>query len=84
MTDDWMTCKVLVELVTAYSEDALDRDTRARFEAHLEKCDGCRNYLEQFGVTARTLGRIRDEQLDPAFRAKLLAAFRDRSRSNSY
>ena len=77
MTADWMTCKELVELVTAYLEDALDSDTRARFEAHLEKCDGCRHYLEQFRVTARTLGRIHDEQVDPAFRAKLLRAFRD-------
>ena len=76
MTDGWMTCKELVELVTAYLDDALDVETRASFEAHLEKCDGCRHYLDQFRVTARTFGQIRDE-LDPAFRAKLLRAFRD-------
>jgi predicted anti-sigma-YlaC factor YlaD len=77
VNDDSITCKELVELVTAYFEDALDPHTRARVEAHLKKCDGCRNYLEQFRFTVRTLGRIRDEHLDPGFREKLLAAFRD-------
>jgi predicted anti-sigma-YlaC factor YlaD len=75
--EEWMTCKELVELVTAYLEGALDAKTRALFDAHLEKCDGCRNYLEQFRVTVRTLGKIRDEQLDPEFRNRLLEAFRN-------
>ena len=80
MTDvpeDWMACKELVELVTAYLDDALDAETRARFDAHLQLCDGCRNFLEQFRATVRTVGKIRDEQLDPEFRNRLLDAFRD-------
>jgi predicted anti-sigma-YlaC factor YlaD len=77
VNEEWMTCKELVELVTAYLEDALDAKTRALFDAHLEKCDGCRNYLEQFRVTVRTVGKIRDEQLDPEFRDRLLEAFRN-------
>ena len=77
MNDEAITCKELVELVTAYLEDALDAQTRTLFEAHLAKCDGCRNYLEQFRVTVRTLGEIHDEQLDPLFRNRLLKAFRD-------
>lgn len=72
-----MTCKELVELVTAYLEDALDADTRARFDHHLTKCDGCRNYLEQFRVTIRTVGKIGEEDLGPVFRGRLLNAFRD-------
>jgi predicted anti-sigma-YlaC factor YlaD len=72
-----MTCKELVELVTAYLDGVLDTDTHALFDAHLEYCDGCRNYLEQFRVTVRTIGTIRDDQLDPAFRNRLLDAFRD-------
>jgi predicted anti-sigma-YlaC factor YlaD len=75
--DEWMTCKELVELVTAYLEDVLDAETRARFDHHLTKCDGCRNYLEQFRVTVRTVGKIRDDELDPAFRSRLLDAFKD-------
>ena len=53
MNEDWMTCKELVELVTAYLDDVLDADTRARFEAHLTKCRGCRNYLDQFVAVHR-------------------------------
>ncbi len=72
-----MDCNELVELVTAYLDDALDENTRARFDAHLMECDGCENYLEQFRVTVRTVGKVRDAELDPAFRNRLLDAFKD-------
>jgi anti-sigma factor RsiW len=71
-----MTCKELVELVTAYLDEAMDPDTRARFDHHLTLCDGCTNYLEQFRVTIRTVGRIQDDDIEPAFRDRLLEAFR--------
>jgi anti-sigma factor RsiW len=76
VNEDWMTCKELVELVTAYLEDVLDAASRTRFEAHLEKCRGCRNFLDQFRITVRTVGRIHDDDLDPGFRDRLLEAFR--------
>ena len=72
-----MDCNELVELVTAYLDDALDENTRDRFEAHLMECDGCENYLEQFRITVRTVGKVRDDELDPAFRNRLLDAFKD-------
>lgn len=75
--EDLMTCKDLVELVTAYLEDVMEADTRARFDAHLEKCRGCRNYLDQFRITVHTVGHIRDDDLDPAFRDRLLEAFQN-------
>jgi anti-sigma factor RsiW len=71
-----MDCNEFVELVTAYLEGSLDVETRARFDAHLLECDGCGNYLEQFRATIDTVANIHDG-LDPAFRDKLLAAFRD-------
>ncbi len=77
MTDYAMDCNELVELVTAYLDGALDPDTRARFDAHLLECEGCENYLQQFRSTVATVGRIRDDELDPAFRKRLLDAFRD-------
>jgi anti-sigma factor RsiW len=72
-----MDCNELVELVTAYLDESLSPETRARFDEHLRGCDGCENYLEQFRVTIATIGEIKDEQLDPVFRARLLEAFRD-------
>jgi anti-sigma factor RsiW len=71
-----MDCNELVELVTAYLDGSLDLETRARFDGHLLECDGCENYLQQFRATVHTLENIQDG-LDPAFRDKLLAAFRD-------
>jgi hypothetical protein len=47
-----------------------------RFEDHLQACDGCEDYLQQFRMTVATLGKIPDEELDPAFRDRLLNAFR--------
>jgi anti-sigma factor RsiW len=77
MSLDSMDCSELVELVTAYLDDALDAETRARFDAHLMECDGCSNYLEQFRSTMRTVGKISDDELDPAFRTRLLDAFKN-------
>ena len=77
MTEYSMDCNELVELVTAYLDDALDPGTRGRFDEHLLECDGCENYLQQFRETVRTVGRIRDDELDPAFRKRLLDAFKD-------
>ncbi len=72
-----MDCNELVELVTAYLDDALELDTRARFDLHLLDCDGCENYLQQFRATIGVVGRIDVADLDPGFRARLLNAFKD-------
>jgi anti-sigma factor RsiW len=72
-----MDCNELVELVTAYLDGSLDLKTRARFDTHLLDCDGCENYLQQFRETVRTVGKIRDNELDSAFRSRLLEAFKD-------
>jgi anti-sigma factor RsiW len=72
-----MDCNELVELVTAYLDGSLDPDTRERFEQHLLECDGCENYLQQFNSTVDTLGRIRDDAIEPEFRDRLLGAFKN-------
>jgi anti-sigma factor RsiW len=72
-----MDCNELVELVTAYLDGALDVETRARFDVHLTECDGCDNYLQQLRTTVETLGKVGGDELDPAFRDRLMAAFRD-------
>ncbi|GAY16349.1 anti-sigma factor [Mycobacterium sp. shizuoka-1] len=72
-----MDCNELVELVTGYLDGSLDPQTRARFDLHLLGCDGCDAYLAQFRATIDTVGTLGGEQLDPAFRNKLLNAFRD-------
>jgi anti-sigma factor RsiW len=71
-----LSCAELVELVTEYLEDALDRDARDRFERHLAGCGHCAAYLDQIRLTVRVAGRLREDSLEPEARDALLAAFR--------
>jgi anti-sigma factor RsiW len=69
-------CVELVELLTAYLDDALTDDSRRRFDEHLEGCGGCRAAIAQWRTTARLAGRLRTEDvadLDPYVRDRLLA-----------
>jgi anti-sigma factor RsiW len=77
MTTGPMDCNELVELVTAYLDGSLDLEERARFDLLLLECDGCENYLQQFRSTVATVGKIPFGALDPAFRNRLISAFRD-------
>ncbi len=79
MIRDELTCKELVELVTAYFEGALSDADRRLFEEHIETCEGCRRYLAQLRTTIELTGRLDEESLDtlgPAAREALLEAFR--------
>jgi anti-sigma factor RsiW len=73
--DRELACQEVVELVTAYLDDALDPADRERFEEHLVFCDGCENYLEQMRATIRLTGRA-GQDLPAELEAELLAAFR--------
>jgi anti-sigma factor RsiW len=72
-----MTCREMVELVTAYLEGHLPADQRARFEEHLAICDGCEAYVEEMRDTLRALGRLPEDRLSTQARETLLAAFGD-------
>ena len=71
-----MTCRELVDVVSAYLEGTLPAPARARFEAHLDECASCRTYVEQMRETVATLGTLREQELSPETRAGLLEAFR--------
>lgn len=72
-----MTCRELVELVTAWLDGALPVADRARFDAHLDDCPYCRVYIEQMRQTSRLLGELSEDSVDPVARDALLACFRD-------
>ncbi len=72
-----MTCKDLVELVTAYLDGALPGDDRARFERHLGVCPGCQAYVEQMRQTITLVGGLREDDVPPEAERHLLQAFRD-------
>src|SRR3954449_5692039 len=51
-----LSCKELVELVTAYDEGVLPVEERARFDEHLTECPDCVEYLAQFRRTVAAIG----------------------------
>ena len=55
--DRELSCIEVVELVTAYLDDALGAADRERVEEHLVFCDGCSTYLEQNRQTVALTGR---------------------------
>jgi predicted anti-sigma-YlaC factor YlaD len=71
-----LTCKEIVELVTEYFEGALPVEERIRLEEHLVMCSWCRTYLEQMRETIATTGTLREEDIEPEVRERLLDAFR--------
>jgi predicted anti-sigma-YlaC factor YlaD len=72
-----MTCQELVELVTEYLEGGLHPDDVARFETHLEECEGCRTYLDQMRKTVAAAGSLSEKSLTPDMRDRLLGTFRN-------
>ena len=72
-----MSCRELVELVTAYLEGALPLEDRRRFELHLTDCDGCTMYVEQMRRTIKLTGTLRVDDISPEAEAALLHVFRN-------
>jgi anti-sigma factor RsiW len=82
-TQEELSCKELVDLVTAYLEGALDPPARVRFEQHLAECPGCQAYVEQMRTTIRLLGTLTEDTIEPEASEALLSVFRDWKRSPS-
>ncbi|MBI4673812.1 MAG: zf-HC2 domain-containing protein [Chloroflexi bacterium] len=76
-TANELTCQELIELVTEYLEGTLSPTERARFDAHLGTCAGCRTWLEQMRRTIRTLGKLTEESIPPESKQELLQLFRN-------
>ena len=77
MTD--LRCDRVVELVTDFLDGALDPADERDLLEHLNGCDGCSGYVEQYRQAVRTLGELPFEDpatLTPEARAALLEVFR--------
>jgi len=70
-----ISCRELVELVTAYLDGALDPEVVQRMDAHLKLCPVCVEYVEQVRTTSR-LTAVAELELRPD-REALLTAFRE-------
>jgi anti-sigma factor RsiW len=74
---DEMACRELVEVVTAYLDDALEPDDRARLEHHLTACDGCHTYVEQMRQTILATAAIGPEVIPAEGLERLIRVYRE-------
>jgi anti-sigma factor RsiW len=72
-----LACQEVVELVTAYLEDALTARRRAQVQSHLDACEHCSQYLDQIRATIAELGALPIDGLSDDAYATLAEAFRD-------
>ena len=75
-----ISCREVVELVTAYLDGALAPEDAARMAAHLQLCEPCVAYVEQIRTTTRLTAAAQELELRPD-RDALLRAFADFKRS---
>jgi predicted anti-sigma-YlaC factor YlaD len=74
-----LRCIDVVSALSAYLDDELSREQRARIDDHLAGCQGCRNALAQFQTVIRLTGRLTPEDIasiDPLIRDRLEATLR--------
>ena len=71
-----VSCQQLVELLTDYLEGALAPAVELALSTHLDGCEGCRRYLEQFNASIDATAELREDTVPADVRETLLAAFR--------
>jgi predicted anti-sigma-YlaC factor YlaD len=74
-----LRCDRVVEMVTDFLEGALDPADERELVEHLNGCDGCSDYVEQYRRAVRTLGDLPADDasaLTAEARAALLEVFR--------
>ncbi len=76
MATNELTCQELVELVTEYLEETLPPEAKRRFEAHIDMCAPCTIYLAQMRQAIAMTGWLREDDLEPHIKEKLLDLFR--------
>jgi len=75
-----LDCNEVVELVTAYLDNALPAEDAESVLAHLSLCDGCSTYIEQIRTTTARLRALQPPgRLDATARSELLSQFRERT-----
>ncbi len=76
-----LRCRDIVELLDDYLDGALDRADTDAMAAHLEGCRDCKAFFETYRVTVRTSRRLRENQLPPELRERLLTFLALRKRA---
>ena len=72
---DELTCRELVEVITAYLDGAMSDADSSRFERHLGECSGCTAVVSQFRTTIEVTGRLTEEQVSEEQREAMRGVF---------
>jgi anti-sigma factor RsiW len=71
-----LACQEVVEIVSDYLDGSMTGGVRRRFEAHLQRCPYCTDYVEQLREVGVALRGLAAESIESARRDALLEAFR--------
>jgi anti-sigma factor RsiW len=66
-----LTCRDLIGLLLDYLEEALDPDTIAAFEHHLQDCAPCRAYLKTYDRSRRLVGEVSGVEMPEELKDRL-------------
>lgn len=75
-SDDDLTCRELVEVITDYFDGVMSDGERARLERHLSECAGCQAVVSQFRTTIEVTGRLTEDQVSEEQRQAMRDVFR--------
>jgi hypothetical protein len=70
-----VACARIERLATEYLESSLSGEEARLFEAHLDACRSCRDFLSQTRLVSRIARQLREEGVPPATLARLTRAF---------
>ncbi len=74
-------CRDIVDLLGEYLDGELDPATAEALKAHLADCQDCTAFLNTYRGTVRTARQLREEQIPPALRERLLTFLRQQKQS---
>lgn len=76
-----LRCRDIVELLGEYLDGELDPATAEALKAHLADCQECTAFVNTYRGSVRTTRQLREEQLPPQLRQRLLTFLRQRKQS---
>ncbi len=76
-----LRCRDIVDLLGEYIDGELDPATAHALEAHLAGCQECTAFIKTYRGTVRVARQLREEQIPPALKERLLSFLRQQKLS---
>ena len=76
-----LRCRDIVELLGEYLDGQLEPATAEALSAHLADCQECTAFVNTYRGTVRATHQLREEQIPPQLKERLLTFLRQRRKS---